>query len=75
MKLSVDKSIEEVNRLALKPMPHKAASETIPKLLNLTQASYQKNLTKTQFLTAGKRTILTSERIMLHFLRKIRLCE
>ena len=75
MKLSVDKSIEEVNLLALKPVPHKTASETISKLLSLTQASYQKNLIKAQFLTPRKTTILNSERIMLHFLRKIRLRE
>ena len=60
-KLSVDKNIEEINLPALKPMPHKAASETISKLISLTQASYQKNLTKAQLLIGIEMTIPTSE--------------
>jgi hypothetical protein len=60
-KLSVDKNIEELNLPALKPVPRKTASEIISKLISLTQASYQKNLTKAQFLKGTKTTIPTSE--------------
>jgi hypothetical protein len=60
-KLSADKNIEELNLPALKPVPHKTASEIVSKLTSLTQASYQKNLTKGQFLKGIETTIPTSE--------------
>lgn len=53
-KLSVGKNIEEVNILALKPVPHKTASEVISNLIPLTQASYQKKLANGHFLKGKK---------------------
>jgi hypothetical protein len=60
-KLSEDKNIEKLNLPALKPVPRKTESEIISKLTSLTQASYQKNLTKGQFLIGIGTTIPTSE--------------
>jgi hypothetical protein len=60
-KLRVDKNIEELNLPALKPVPRKTASEIISKLTSLTQASYQKNLTKAHFLKGTEITIPISE--------------
>jgi hypothetical protein len=59
--LSEDKNIEELNLPALKHVPRKTESEIISKLTSLTQASYQKNLTKGQFLIGIETTIPTSE--------------
>jgi hypothetical protein len=59
--LSEDKNIDELNLPALKPVPRKTASKIISKLTGLTQASYQKNLTKGQFLIGIGTTIPTSE--------------